>query len=128
MRVILDTHVFLWWIANDKRLSKASRQTIERAGNEILFSAASAWEIAVKCRLGKLDLPSSPETFVSSQLAKNDFTPLPITITHALRVLALAGSHKDPFDLMLVAQSAVERIPIITADPQFDQFAVETIW
>ncbi len=128
MRAILDTHVFLWWIANDKRLSKASRQIIERAGNEILFSAASAWEIAVKCRLGKLDLPSNPETFVSNHLAKNDFTSLPITISHALRVYSLEGSHKDPFDLMLVAQSAVEQIPIITADPQFDQFAVEVIW
>ncbi|MBA3993971.1 MAG: PIN domain nuclease [Cyanobacteria bacterium DS2.3.42] len=128
MRAILDTHVFLWWIANDKRLSKASRQVIERAGTEIFFSAASAWEIAVKCKLGKLELPTSPETFVSSQLAKNNFSSLPITISHALRVYTLEGSHRDPFDLMLIAQSAVERMPIITADPQFEQFAIEIIW
>lgn len=128
MRVLLDTHAFLWWIMNDERLSGPSRKVISQAENQIFFSAASAWEISIKCQLGKLELPGKPEPFISEQVQVNNFTALPINLTHALQVFELPALHRDPFDRMLVVQSRVERLPVLTMDEKIRQYEVETIW
>ncbi len=128
MRLLLDTHTFLWWITDKDRLSRRARSLIGRGDNEILFSAVSGWEIAVKAGLGRIDLPSNPEQFIPQQIAANAFEVLPIQLRHTLRVFALPSLHRDPFDRMLVAQAAVERLPILSGDPQFSGYPVEIVW
>lgn len=128
MRFLLDTHVFLWWITDDTQLSSRAREIIGQGENQIFFSAASAWEIAIKSGLGKLILPASPTVFISEQMALNHFDPLPVTISHALGVFALPDHHRDPFDRLLVTQARMENMPIITADPLIARYEVEIAW
>ncbi len=128
MRLLLDTHTFLWWITDKDRLSRRARTLITRGDNEIFFSAVSGWEIAVKAGLGRISLPTNPEQFIPQQIAANAFEVLPLHLRHALRVFALPGLHRDPFDRMLVAQAAVERLPILSGDPQLDGYPVEIVW
>ena len=128
MRILLDTHTFLWWIADDPRLSAQARKVIRDKRNELLFSAASGWEIAIKARLGRLQLPDDLEQFIVTQLSINTMSVLPIQLNHALHVYTLPDHHRDPFDRMLVAQSQVEELPIVTADPQVSAYDVRTIW
>jgi len=128
MRVLLDTHAFLWWIADDPQLSPRARQIMEAADTEPFLSAASGWEIAIKSRLGKLRLPPDLQGFVAQQLQINSIQVLPIQITHALHVATLPDHHRDPFDRILVAQSQLELLPILTGDPLITQYAVTTIW
>ncbi len=127
MRVLLDTQVFLWWVTNDARLSTRARDLISDGDNEVMISAASGWEIAIKSRLGKIQLPESPERFVPAQVISNGFKSLPILLDHALRVCALPDHHRDPFDRILVAQGQVEHLPIITTDPQIARYDIEVI-
>jgi PIN domain nuclease of toxin-antitoxin system len=128
MRVLLDTHAFLWWIADDPQFSPRARQIMEAADTEPFLSAASGWEIAIKSRLGKLKLPADLQGFVAQQLHINSIQVLPIQITHALHVATLPDHHRDPFDRMLVAQSQLELLPILTGDPLIAQYAVTVIW
>ena len=128
MRILLDTHTFLWWIADDPQLSIAARQIIENTDNILYLSAASGWEIAIKARLGKLELPDDVPGYVSEQIAINVIQVLPIEMSHALQVYTLPGHHRDPFDRLLVAQSQVEQLPILTIDPLIAKYAVATIW
>ncbi len=128
MRLLIDTHVFLWWILDDASLSPRARRLIEDAGNEIFFSAASAWEIVIKTKSGKLALPGRPDLFVSEQLSINGFTPIAISVSHALSLDALPNLHRDPFDRILVAQSMVEKMSIVTADSLIKQYPIETHW
>lgn len=128
MRALLGTHVFLWWITDDPRLSPRARRIIEAGNNQLFLSAASGWEIAIKARLGRLQLPARPEHFISEQLALNAIESLPVRMSHALHVYTLPDYHQDPFDRMLVAQSQLENLPIITADPLFSRYPVRTIW
>jgi PIN domain nuclease of toxin-antitoxin system len=128
MRALLDTHVFLWWITDRPELPGRVRELIRSSRNELLFSAASGWEIAIKTRLGRLHLPAQPEPFILTQLALNAMDSLPITMRHALHVHTLPSLHRDPFDRMLVSQAQLERLPIITADSLITQYRVETIW
>lgn len=128
MKVLLDTHTFLWWIANDPQLSPRARQIMEDANTEPLLSAVSGWEIAIKSRVGKLKLPADLQAFVAEQLRVNAIQVLPIQMTHALHVLTLPDHHRDPFDRMLVAQSQLEQLPILTCDPQIAQYAVTVMW
>lgn len=128
MKVLLDTQVFLWWVTNDARLSSRARDLISNGENEVMLSAASGWEIAIKSRLGKIQLPADPERFVPEQLMSNSFSGLPVLLDHALRVCALPDHHRDPFDRMLVAQGQLEHLPIITADSQIGKYDVEVIW
>jgi len=128
MRVLLDTHAFLWWVTDDTHLSSRARAIIADGDNELFLSAASGWEMAIKTRLDKLHLPDNPASFVFEQLRINAIEPLAIQMTHALRVYSLPGHHRDPFDRILVAQAQVERMPIITADPQVAQYNVEILW
>ena len=128
MKILLDTHVFLWWIIDSPKLSARAGTVIRDGRNTLLFSAACGWEIAIKTQLGRLHLPDHPETFIPAQLARNRMESLPISITHALHVAKLPALHRDPFDRMLVSQAQVERLPILTADPLIARYHVETIW
>lgn len=128
MRVLLDTHTFLWWITDSPRLSARAREVIRDSNNELFFSAASGWEIAIKAQLGRLQLPDNLEQFIVEQLSLNAILVLPIQLRHALHVYTLPQHHRDPFDHMLVAQSQLENLPVLTADSQITRYSVETIW
>ena len=128
MKVLLDTHTFLWWIANDTQLSERARTVIEDGDHQLFLSAASGWEIAIKTRIGKLRLADDLQGFVSEQLRINAIQVLPIQMAHALHVATLPDHHRDPFDRMLVAQSQLEQLPILTIDPQIAQYSVTVIW
>lgn len=127
MRVLLDTHVWLWMQAEPGRFSDGARDTITDLANELLFSAASSWEIAIKWSLGKLDLPEPPDRYVPDRLASSGVTALPILHGHALAVAHLTRHHRDPFDRLLVAQAQAEGLPLLTADPAFDRYPIEVI-
>jgi PIN domain nuclease of toxin-antitoxin system len=128
MRALLDTHTFIWWVIDDNRLSSTARNIITDPGNILFLSAASAWEIVIKVRLGKLNLPEPPETYIPSRLTINRFESMSIQMTHALQVVNLPALHQDPFDRILVAQSQVEKMPIITVDNKIIQYPVDVIW
>ena len=128
MKVLLDTHAFLWWITDDPRLSRHARDIIGDGGNDVFFSVASAWEIAIKAGIGRLELPNSAEEFVTGEVTRNGFSVLPIHLAHALRVQALPTHHRDPFDRLLVAQSAIEGLPLISRDSVFAGYDVDTRW
>ncbi len=130
MNVLLDTHTFLWWIEDDPRLSPRAREVIAKGENAVFLSAASGWEIAIKARLGKLRLINTEDLgrFVADQMAMNAFSALPVYLSHALHVYTLSPLHRDPFDRLLVAQSQLERMPIITNDRRIQRYPVETIW
>ena len=128
MKVLLDTHTFLWWISNDTRLSSRAREVISNGNNELLLSAASGWEIAIKVRLGRLQLPYEPERFIPEQLVINAIQSLPIKISHALHTYSLPIYHRDPFDRIIIAQAQLEGLPILTSDPQIAKYKVEIIW
>ncbi len=128
MRALLDTHTFLWWIDNDRRLPPRVRALMGDGSNVLVFSAASGWEIAIKARLGKLQLPDDLASFLTDQLVRNHVTILSIHLSHTLHVYTLPTLHRDPFDRLLVAQSQLEQLPIVTADPLIQQYSVQTIW
>jgi len=128
MRVLLDTHAFLWWITEDRHLSARAREVMADGGNDLLLSAASGWEIAIKASLGRISLPVPIDRFLSEQLHKNGIGTLSIEMTHALRVHALPLLHRDPFDRLLVAQAELEKLCILTSDRQIAQYSVETLW
>lgn len=127
MKVLLDTHVFLWMQGAPDRLSAMARALVENQDNELLLSAASAWEIAIKHALGRLDLPESPERYVPGRMRSSSVEGLNVTHAHALASGSLPALHRDPFDRMLVAQALSERLPIITADQAIRQYPIETI-
>ena len=129
MRILLDTHAFLWWISDAQQLSQKARQIIGNGENTLFLSAASGWEIAIKTRLGKLKLPADITSFfILEQLSVNAITPLPVQMKHALHVSSLPDFHRDPFDRMIVAQAQVEDLLVLTADPQFAGYNVQTFW
>ncbi len=128
MRLLLDTHVFLWWIEDASALSRKARAVIANPENQCLLSLVSSWEMAIKLSLGKLKLPDAIERFVPDQLAANGFSQLPIDFRHVARVATLAFHHRDPFDRLLVAQAIEEKLPIITSDPLFAKYGVKRIW
>ena len=126
MRVLLDTHTFLWGIAQESRLSERVRLLLPSA--QTWFSVASVWEILTKVQIGKLSLPRPTGPFVTSRLAANGVQILPVTLEHVLRIESLELHHRDPFDRVLIAQSIEEKLPLVTADPQFGRYDVEVIW
>jgi PIN domain nuclease of toxin-antitoxin system len=128
MTVLLDTHVFLWAISEQHaKLSRKARQLIEQPANRLLLSAASLWEIALKIQAGKLHLPAAKEFFIE-EMAHLNVETMAIVAAHVLDTLTLPAHHVDPFDRILVAQSRVEQIPLITADPLVRKYPIETIW
>lgn len=128
MRALLDTHTFLWWTADDPRLSRKARRIMADGRNELYLSAASGWEMAIKARLGRLQLGEDLERFVHEQMALNGIEGLPVYMNHTLHVYALPDHHGDPFDRLLVAQAQLEGLPILTGDPQIARYEVETVW
>lgn len=128
MRALLDTHIFLWWIADNPQLPRAIRAIIADGDNELFFSAASCWEIAIKARLGKIILPRKADIFIPDQLAANSVQTLPIQASHALHVFNLPYHHRDPFDRMIVAQAQMEKLPVITSDNLIAKYKVKVIW
>jgi PIN domain nuclease of toxin-antitoxin system len=125
---LLDTHAFLWWIGDDPRLSERAREVLSDGDNDLVFSAASGWEIAIKARLGRLHVPGDLNTYLVRQLTENYTSVLPVHLSHALRVHALPDHHRDPFDRLLVAQAIVEEIPLLSADPRIARYPVEVVW
>lgn len=128
MRVLIDTHVLLWWLAEESRLSAPARGVLESGGKEVFFSAASAWEIAIKAALGQIELSLPPRTLLPKVLREQSIRPLDVTLAHALATAELPAHHRDPFDRMLVAQARVEKMAIVTADPAFRRYDVRVIW
>jgi PIN domain nuclease of toxin-antitoxin system len=128
MNALLDTHTFLWWNLDAPQLSAKARSFIADSRNTIYFSAASAWEIAIKYGKGRLELPEPPERYVSSRLAHHNFAPLPVQISHALGVHTLPDIHADPFDRLLIVQSQLENMPLLTADSTISSYAVQILW
>lgn len=128
MRLLLDTHALIWWVTDDPALSKAARDVIGDPANEVLVSAASAWEIATKHRLGKLP-QAAPLTqdFVGS-IAAEGFTGLPISVADGEAAGRLPGPHRDPFDRMLIAQAQTERLTLISNERLFDRYGIARLW
>lgn len=125
MRVLLDTHCWLWMQAHPERFSPGARAFVEDPANELLFSSASSWEIAIKYALGRLPLPLPPREYVPDRMTTSGVTPLPVHHVHALEVAGLPQHHRDPFDRLLVAQARIEQVPLLTADPQLESYDVE---
>ena len=128
MRLLLDTHTLLWWLADDPSLSPAARRLIGRSSNSVLVSAVSAWEIGTKVRLGKLPGAEELAADFAGWLARERFEPLPISVEHGIRAGLLPGTHKDPFHRMLVAQSQAENLPVVSNDSIFDSYNVRRLW
>lgn len=129
MRVLLDTHAFLWFIEDHPRLSRVARQLIEDNTTVPFLSVASLWEMAIKISLGKMTVGNqSFETFIPEQMSRNDIALLDITVWHVARVAILPLAHRDPFDRMLIAQAITEGLPIISADSILDAYPVTRIW
>ncbi len=128
MRLLLDTHAFLWWIADDSRLSGHARELITDNANDVYFSVASGWEIVVKAGLRRVELPDDPERFIPEQVSANAFQVLPVHLRHALKMYTLPDLHRDPFDRMLVAQAVSEELVLLSGDPQIARYPVEVVW
>ncbi len=127
MRLLVDTQCWLWMTSQPQRFSEPVRDQLARTSTELLLSAASAWEIAIKHALGKLRLPERPVEYVTSRLRETQTRPLAITWEHAIRVSDLPGHHRDPFDRLLIAQAQIEKVAILTADPAFALYDVEVV-
>jgi len=128
MRLLLDTHAFLWWVEDAPELSRKARSEIASPDNECLLSLASCWEMAIKLSLGKLDLATAIDRFIPEQLAANGFQPLEIDLRHVFRVASLAFHHRDPFDRLLAAQALEDDLAIVSADPVFRKYGVKRVW
>lgn len=128
MRLLLDTHAFLWWIGDDPRLSDPARSAIGNGANEVFFSVVSAWEIAIKAGLGRVEVPQPLGDFVTEQVRVNGFEVLPVHMRHALAVSSLPDLHRDPFDRMLVAQGLQEGLTLVSGDPEIARYDTEVAW
>jgi len=127
MRLLVDTHCWLWLQTDPERFSEGVRLRLEDPDTDLLLSAASAWEIAIKFALGKLPLPAPPSEYVPSRMQISATSPLPVVHAHALRVAALPLYHRDPFDRLIIAQSQLESVPVLTADAKLRAYEIETI-
>ncbi len=128
MRLLLDTHALLWWLAGNSELSKNAREAIEDSANDVLVSAASAFEIATKHRLGKLPGAAAIVADIAGCIVDQGFTELPITVSDGERAGGLAGIHRDPFDRMLIAQAIGHHLVLISNETLFDHYGVRRLW
>lgn len=124
---LADTHVLIWARGNPARLSRKARAVVEDRGNQIYFSIASIWEIAIKVSIGKLRIDGTVQELVGA-LVHDGFEMLPVRVAHVLLVADLPLHHRDPFDRMLIAQAREEDLELITADSLFDEYPVGTLW
>ena len=128
MRLLIDTHVLIWWVQEPKKIRKTIRDDLSNDENEVFVSAVSAWEIANKVRIGKLSFAQNILDTFEASIRQLNFELLPVTAKHAVTGAQLEGIHKDPFDRMLAGQALVEGMKLISADPQFKLLGVETMW
>jgi PIN domain nuclease of toxin-antitoxin system len=128
VKVLLDTHAFLWWLLDTPQLSDPCRRILGDPTSTVLVSAVTGYELAYKAERGRLSLPESPQSYVPSRIRANGFDPLSIDMAHAVRAANLPLIHGDPFDRILIAQAQIEGIPLLTADPAITRYDVETIW
>jgi PIN domain nuclease of toxin-antitoxin system len=127
LRVLLDTHTLLWWVANDPSLSSAADRVLQDEANEVFVSAVSAWEVTTKARLGKLIAGPLAHNF-TAEVRRQGFLPLPITLEHGERAGSLPGHHRDPFDRMLIAQAQAEHLVLVSNDAVLDRYGVQRLW
>jgi PIN domain nuclease of toxin-antitoxin system len=128
VRALLDTHAVLWWFSDDPALTRPVRKIIADTKNTLVVSAASAWEIATKVRLGKLPSGAVLAADFTGYIEREHFQLLAISVEHALRAGLLPGSHRDPFDRMLIAQAQAENLPILSKEAVFDAYGLRRIW
>jgi PIN domain nuclease of toxin-antitoxin system len=128
VRLLLDTRAFLWWLAGDGALSRKARAAIAGEANDVFVSAASAWEITTKHRLGKLPGVAAIVADLDAVIASQDFIGLPVSVRHGQTGGALPGPHRDPFDRMLIAQALVESLALVSNEEVFDDYGVERLW
>jgi PIN domain nuclease of toxin-antitoxin system len=128
VKLLLDTHCWLWWFAQPERLSEEAIAHIVDETNEVWFSVASIWEMGIKVALGKLPLPEQIDRYVASRMVQLGTRSLEITASHALKASALPLHHRDPFDRMLIAQAQLQDMTLVSADEVFRQYEVSTIW
>ncbi len=128
MRLLLDTHAFLWWSEDSPQLPRLARRAIQDDVNDVLVSAASAWEITTKHRLGKLPSADLIASDIPGAIADQGFEELPITVAEAARAGALSGPHRDPFDRMLIAQAISRDLVLISNESTFDRYGIRRLW
>ncbi|MGH9583692.1 MAG: type II toxin-antitoxin system VapC family toxin [Bryobacteraceae bacterium] len=128
MQALLDTHALLWWLSDDSALTKPARKIIAETKNVVFVSAASAWEIATKVRLGKLPTAADLAADFAGHIDREGFQILAVSGEHAIRAGLLPGTHKDPFDRMLIAQAQTENMPIVSNEALFDTYGVRRVW
>jgi PIN domain nuclease of toxin-antitoxin system len=128
MKYLLDTMVWLWSVGPLENIGDAGLEVIENGDSEIYLSVVSSWEIAIKARLGKYNLPESPDRYVPKKLAKQGIRPLQVSLDHSLKVFGLPLHHHDPFDHLLIAQGMAEEMVILTSDRVFAKYPVEVLW
>jgi PIN domain nuclease of toxin-antitoxin system len=128
MRLLLDTHTLIWWLIDSPSLPASARKLVGSRNSPVLVSAVSAWEIATKVRLGRLDVAVDLARDFGGHLARERFESLSISTEHGIRAGSLPGSHKDPFDRMLVAQAQIESLVIVSNDVQLDGFGISRVW
>lgn len=128
VKLLLDTHVFLWWNEDSPSLSRRVRTLLSDPATDLFLSVVSVWEIVLKVRTSKLGLPAAPAVYIPARLAHYRIELLPLALAHVLASDTLPNHHRDPFDRMLVAQAQVERLPIATRDSQIRKYDVEKVW
>jgi PIN domain nuclease of toxin-antitoxin system len=128
VKLLLDTHTFIWWLFNDPQLSGSAKAAIADPANDVFVSAASVWEIAIKLSMNKLPLPSEINQELFETLAGTGFKALPVTLQHAYSVRYLPWRHRDPFDRLLVAQSQIAGMTLVTNDAALRHYDVATLW
>jgi len=128
MRILLDTHAFLWFASDDPKLPNSAKIFIENVNNERLISMASIWELALKVSIGKLKIKKLFPDLIPNQLKINDIDLLPIELSHLNKIVNLPFYHRDPFDRLIIAQSLIEQIPIISKEKLFDKYGINKLW
>ncbi len=127
MKLLLDTHVFIWWADHPEKLSPAALSALKDEANELLLSVASVWEMQIKIQLGKLKLSLPLKELIENQQETNDLTVSPVALTHVLALDTLPFHHKDPFDRLLIAQSIEEDLTLVSADSKFSAYSVKLL-
>jgi len=128
VRLLLDTHAFIWWLAGDERLPTRLREAIADEGNAIFISAASAWEIATKYRIGKLPAAARIVADIDAVILDQGFKELAVAVSHGRAAGMLPGLHRDPFDRMLIAQAMIEEMVLVSNEQLFDNYGVQRLW
>ena len=128
MKILLDTHAFIWFVESNAKLSATAKALIENPNTEVKLSIASVWEMAIKVSTGKLSFTQPLDQFVPRQMAINRIELLTLEMAHTFAIIGLPFHHRDPFDRILLTQSLVENMPLVSNDMAFDQYGAKRIW